>query len=52
MNDVLEIFPWNNNFSIGINSHHKTFIANKNYFISKWGGEPLFETFTKPFNRD
>jgi GT2 family glycosyltransferase len=27
------------------------FNDNKNYYISKWGGEPGKETFTTPFNR-
>ena len=32
-------------------SHHTTFLNNKNYYLSKWGGEPLFETYKTPFNR-
>jgi hypothetical protein len=24
---------------------------NREYYISKWGGEPMRETFKKPFNR-
>ena len=35
-----------------LQNHHKTFTNNKNYFISKWGGDIGYETFTKPFNRD
>lgn len=34
-----------------IQMHHTTFQNNKNYFLSKWGGEPLFEIFKTPFNR-
>lgn len=35
-----------------IQNHHQTFTANKNYFISKWGGDIGQEKFNKPFNKD
>ena len=34
-----------------LQNHHKTFTNNKNYFISKWGGDIGYETFIKPFNK-
>jgi GT2 family glycosyltransferase len=35
-----------------LQKHHQTFTANKNYFISKWGGDIRQEKFINPFNRD
>lgn len=34
-----------------LEAHHITFIKNRSYYESKWGGELYHETFNIPFNR-
>lgn len=34
-----------------IRRHHNQFTANKNYYISKWGGLPHEEVYLTPFNK-
>jgi hypothetical protein len=31
-------------------SFHNTFKSNRDYYVSKWGGEPGKESFIRPFN--
>ena len=41
---------YNQSSTIAKNPALKNSIANRDYYIRKWGGEPNSETFTKPFN--
>lgn len=49
--DFLNPIQFKNSGSIEKNpSLNNNFLANKNYYIQKWGGEPGKETFKTPFN--
>jgi GT2 family glycosyltransferase len=35
---------------VGKAEHHRTFLANQAYYLQKWGGLPMQETYQTPFN--